>query len=142
MKQTTIILAFTLCFALSSEVHSQQVENAELKAERQFQNLLDTDWQRTMDLWPVFSNYLGMGNDDRNKRWTNMSLQAYSDKQLGDKNVLAALAKIDRNALNEASQLNFDLFLWQYYYSRTGFGLQNWSAKIVGTARKGGKAIR
>lgn len=106
-----------LCLSGCNEMQNQPIdnskENPKENTDQQLQTLLDNDWQRVMDNSPEFSNYLGMGNNERNKRWEDNSLQANLDRNLQGKNLLATLAEINRNELSEASQLNYDLFQWQ-----------------------------
>lgn len=110
----TLIVVYSLAFSIVAVANSQTNEKTNLSAEKQLQALLESDWTRMMNYWPEFANYLGTATDEQNKRWQNVSLQSYKEKHHQDKNVLTTLANINRGELSEASQLNYDLFKWQY----------------------------
>lgn len=108
------ILTIILILAYSVKAKTNQTSTYNETVNEQFERLLENDWQRMMDYWPEFSNYLGMGNNERNKSWQDMSIKAYVKKVSDDKSLLSALAKIERDKLSKENQLNYDLFQWQY----------------------------
>ncbi|MDN4501500.1 DUF885 domain-containing protein [Alteromonadaceae bacterium BrNp21-10] len=82
-------------------------------AENQFKELIEHHWQKNMDYYPEFASYLGMGNDQRNSRWQDISLESYAAHLQDTKNTLTSLTAIDRSKLSDADKVNYDLFLWQ-----------------------------
>ena len=79
--------------------------------DRQFQQLLDEDWERGLKDYPEFATFLG---DPRyNDRWTDWSPAAVEARD-ADRAVLGKLAKIPRDKLPAADQVNYDLFRQRY----------------------------
>ena len=73
-----------------------------------FAALLDESWEWQLTNYPVFASQLG---DKRfNTRWTDMSLAAIEQRQADTRAFLQRLYAIDRDALGEADQLNYELF--------------------------------
>ncbi len=77
-------------------------------ASAEFSGLLDEDWETQMADFPTFASSLG---DRRyNDQWTDQSLAAVEKRHDKDRQFLRRLYAIDRDALSEAEQLNFELF--------------------------------
>lgn len=75
---------------------------------KQFQELLDAEWQYTLRESPTFASHLG---DKRyNDRWPDVSLAAIERRHDHQKEVLARLDKIDSQKLSAADQLNYLLY--------------------------------
>ena len=55
-----------------------------------------------------------MGDRRWNDRWEDKSLEAYAKRNQHNQEVLAQLAKINRNGLNKTDQSNYDLFQKRY----------------------------
>jgi uncharacterized protein (DUF885 family) len=80
--------------------------------DKQFQQLLDEDWERGLKDYPEFATFLG---DPRyNDRWTDMGPAAIAARDAADRAVLGKLAKIPRDKLSAAEQVNYDLFKQRY----------------------------
>ena len=81
--------------------------------------LFAAEWEYTMHENPERASSLG---DRRfNDRWTDMSLSAIEWRNGHARDTLAMLARIDRNKLTAADQLNYDLFRKQYETRVEGF---------------------
>ena len=77
-------------------------------AEADFNSLLDEVWESRMVNFPTFASSLG---DRRfNQAWTDQSLEAIENRHVQQRDFLRRLYAIDRNALSESDQLNFELF--------------------------------
>lgn len=83
-------------------------------ADAQFESLLDTSWQQELELNPEQASYLGMGDPSLNSRWTDYSLEGWSQQRNAATSVLTRLSAIDYDALSQANKVNYDLFKWQY----------------------------
>jgi prolyl oligopeptidase len=82
-------------------------------ADVQLTALLDRDWQQTLNDYPTYASYLGMGDKSHHTRWADESLDAILARQQQSQKTLSELADINRNALSAAQQVNYDLFRWQ-----------------------------
>ena len=69
-------------------------------------------WESDMQARPEEASE--MGDRRWNDLWTDMSLEAYAQRDKHNQEVLAQLAKIDRGTLNKTDQLNYDLFQKRY----------------------------
>jgi uncharacterized protein (DUF885 family) len=77
-------------------------------AVKQLHQLFDEDWERGLKDYPEFATFLG---DTRyNDRWTDMSPAAIEARDAADREVLVKLARIPRDKLPPAEQVNYDLF--------------------------------
>jgi len=75
---------------------------------KQFQDLLASEWEYGLKESPTFASHLG---DKRyNDRWPDVSLAAIERRHEHRKQTLAALAKLDKQQLSPADQLNYQLF--------------------------------
>lgn len=77
-------------------------------AGKQLRTLLDAEWQRGLRENP--ENASALGDRRYNDRWTDVSLEAIAASHTADIAALQALLEIDREKLDAADQLNFDLF--------------------------------
>ena len=81
---------------------------ASADATSDFKALLDDVWESRMSDYPTFASSLG---DRRyNDQWTDQSLEGVESRHLKDREFLRRLYAIDRNALQESEQLNYELF--------------------------------
>jgi uncharacterized protein (DUF885 family) len=81
-------------------------------ASQQLRQLLDEDWERNLRDNPEYATFLG---DARyNDRWTDQSLPAIEARDAADREVLRKLARIPRDRLPPAEQVNYDLFKQRY----------------------------
>ncbi|AXK71843.1 DUF885 domain-containing protein [Lysobacter sp. TY2-98] len=70
----------------------------------------DEEWERGLREYP--ENATANGDTRFNDRWTDQSLDAIHKREAEDRDALARLKAIDRNALSEADRLNYDVYLW------------------------------
>ncbi|MBP8080698.1 MAG: DUF885 domain-containing protein, partial [Arenimonas sp.] len=81
--------------------------------------LFDSDWERQLKESPVSASYLG---DPRyNDRWADLSPAAIEASKQAVRDSRAKLLAIDRAALSEADQLNYDIYLRQLDDQIAGF---------------------
>jgi len=73
-----------------------------------FSALLDEAWQWQLAENPMFASQLG--DRSYNDRWSDDSLEAIAQRQEDTRAFLQRLYAIDRSALSEADQLNYELF--------------------------------
>jgi uncharacterized protein (DUF885 family) len=74
--------------------------------------LFDSAWERDLEESPQLATSLG---DPRyNDRWDDLSLAAFERRNAADQRVLDHLARIPRDELPAAEQLNYDLFKREY----------------------------
>ena len=76
------------------------------------QALFEREWQRDLEDNPLYATYYG--ETRYNDRWPDISPAAQAARDAADARVLAELARIPRDALQPAEQLNHDLFRHQY----------------------------
>ena len=73
-----------------------------------FSTLLDDAWEWQLSAYPVFASRLG---DRRyNDRWTDLSLDAFAQRNDTRRDFLRRLRSIDSATLSASEQLNYDLF--------------------------------
>ncbi len=81
-------------------------------AVKQLHQLLDEDWERGLKDYPEYATFLG---DTRyNDRWTDWSPAAIAARDAADREVLNKLARIPRDKLPLAEQVNYDQFKHRY----------------------------
>jgi uncharacterized protein (DUF885 family) len=86
---------------------------------RELHALFDAEWEHMMEVAPTWASHLG---DRRyNDRWPDASLAAVEREHAHDRQVLAQIDAIRRDALPPAEQLNYDLFRLRYEQSVEGF---------------------
>ena len=89
------------------------------KATAALHALFEADYQRQLVEDPLGASYLG---DDRyNDRMPDLSPAAMSARQQAVRDSRATLRAIDRNKLNDADQLNFDIYLRELDERIAGF---------------------
>src|SRR4051812_46467536 len=109
MKLNTLFLALSIAFGLAPVSLTMAADNEAASA---LHGLFDREWDRNMRENPITASSLG---DYRfNDLWPDVSLQAITHSHEQDQQALADLAKIDRAALGQEDQVNYDLFQYQY----------------------------
>ena len=83
-------------------------DSAVADATTDFEMLLDEHWEWTLASAPVMAST--MGDRRRNREWSDMSPGAIKERREATRAFLRRVYAIDRNALNEADQLNHELF--------------------------------
>ena len=90
-----------ICLVLSAT-------SARADATADFNALLDEVWEARLEAFPVFASTLG---DHRyNDRWPDQSLDAIEARRAQRREYLRRLYAIDRSALSEVDQTNYELF--------------------------------
>ena len=112
MKLRPLFVAFVLS-VLGPTLALAEAEAKKLHA------LFDAEWEYIMEVSPTWASHLG---DRRyNDRWSDVSLGAIEREHAHDREVLAQLDALRRDALPPAEQLNYDLFRLRYEQSLEGF---------------------
>jgi uncharacterized protein (DUF885 family) len=93
-------------FGISGKALPQQ------EGSKALHGLFAAAWDRDMQDRPEEASE--MGDRRWNDLWTDLSLEAYAQRDRHNQEVLARLAKIDRRTLNKTDQLNYDLFQKRY----------------------------
>ncbi len=83
-------------------------DSALADATTDFKTLLDEHWEWTLASAPVMASTLG--DRRRNQDWGDMSLAAIETRRQDTRDFLRRVYAIERSALNEADQLNHELF--------------------------------
>ncbi len=97
--------------ATASILLAGQPDCAIADATSDLHQLFDESWERTLRENPTFSSSLG---DLRyNRQWPDLSLSAIALSHAEDRRALARLRQIDRSALSDTDQTNYDLFMRQ-----------------------------
>jgi uncharacterized protein (DUF885 family) len=102
------IFFFVMC-ALSALSQTGTGQNSISKT---LQDLFASEWDYDMQQHPEEAST--MGDRRWNNRWTDESPEAHGQRNQHNQDVLARLARIDRNALSPADQVNYDLFKKRY----------------------------
>ncbi|MDZ4350585.1 MAG: DUF885 domain-containing protein [Xanthomonadaceae bacterium] len=103
MTRILLLCLIGLCAALPLPTRADAPSGAEA-----LHALFETDWQRRLEANPLMASFLG---DPRyNDRLPDLSPQARTAEQAAVRASLAALDAIDRNALGEPDQLNYDIY--------------------------------
>lgn len=98
----------SLAILLSISLNTLFALPAHADTSADFQALVDEVWEYQMAEFPTFASYLG---DRRyNDQWTDQSLGAIAKRQENMRGFLGRLYAIDRNALSDDDQLNYELF--------------------------------
>ncbi len=88
-----------------------QPGRVEADATSELHRLFEESWERTLRENPTFASSLG---DLRyNRQWPDRSLGAIAVSHAEDRRSLARLKQIDRSALADTDQINYELFLRQ-----------------------------
>ena len=78
------------------------------KDDERLWQLFDAHWEYQMKASPESATWRGYPG--QNGRWSDLSLKAINDGKATDRLTLRAILSINRAKLNEANQLNYDLF--------------------------------
>jgi uncharacterized protein (DUF885 family) len=98
-------------FLLLAPAHAQTRSSQPGDAAAALHRLFDQEWERSLRESPETASYRG---DKRyNDRWTDLRLSAIRARQAADRQALAMLRAIDRDALSEQDRLSYDVFAWQ-----------------------------
>jgi len=120
MKRTIFIVLLLLSFSSIAvcdykheietlTVRMQELAGSEtgLSDSERFEEIVDMTYEYTMLSFPEFATYLG---DPRGQdRWSDRSEATTLQRQQDEKTLLAALENINRDALTETEQVNYDL---------------------------------
>ena len=98
-----------------------------------FQDLLDEHWEWQMRENPVRASR--MGDRRWNDQWTDNSLEAIERRQDEQRDFLRRLRLINSSQLDEAGQLNYDLFRRQLENATDGF---QFKAYLMPMSQRGG----
>lgn len=97
-----------ICLVCALLIVTTAVSAEDAVVTKQFQDLLASEWEYGLKESPTFASHLG---DKRyNDRWPDVSLPAIERRHKHRQETLAALAKIDKQKLSPADQLNYQLF--------------------------------
>src|SRR5215831_13181578 len=110
MRVWTLVLTLLMGLGMANGQKDKDVREKEKEsgAAKALHDLFAAEWDYRMQQEPDFASELG---DRRwNDRWPDDSLEAFARRSQHNQDVLARLAKIDRNGLAPADQLNYDLF--------------------------------
>ncbi|GAB2676733.1 DUF885 domain-containing protein [Aliiglaciecola aliphaticivorans] len=107
------VMLLTACAAPQQTKNTISVSTASNDAKQQLQQILDEEWLYFLDTNPVYASYLGLGNNQQNSRWQDMSLSALNAVDAHNRNVLEKLSTIDVQQLTQSQKTNYQLFKWQ-----------------------------
>jgi uncharacterized protein (DUF885 family) len=115
MSRHCLILLASLLLISSFSSQSTPAELAlnTVSTNEQLDNFLDKQWRGSLQSFPEYASYLGIGDDDMNSRWTDNSIEAIKQRHEQTKAELAELQSIDRSQLSDFQQTNYDLIKWQ-----------------------------
>ena len=110
----SFVVLFTASSTLLAAQDTYERDCARLAVEsgkdtERLQDFFKLDWQHTMIESPEFAT--DVGYPGQNDRWTDQSLEAIERRKRELKAALKVLQSISRGSLDEANQLNYDLFL-------------------------------
>ena len=80
----------------------------ELSDSAKLHQLFDLDWEYTNVVYPEYATYSGYPG--QNDRWTDLSVAAINRRRVVVKNELDVVRAINRERLNPADQLSYDIF--------------------------------
>ena len=112
-RQLRNTFLFVFAALLAAGCANNDVKSTSTNSETEkLHTLFDDAWERELRESPVMASYLG---DQRyNDQWGDGSFEAMEASHQADRETLARLAEIDRVALPENEQLNYDLFKREY----------------------------
>jgi uncharacterized protein (DUF885 family) len=85
--------------------------------------LFEAEWERGLRENPVAASLRG---DRRwNDKWTDVSEQAQQRRLQADRDALAALRRIDRDALGDTDRVSYDMFAWDLEGRIAGAGFRS-----------------
>ena len=106
-----MIAGKVLMIATAAILLAGQTGSAKADATSELHQLFEESWERTLRENPTFASSLG---DLRyNRQWPDRSLGAIAVSHVEDRRNLARLMRIDRSALGDTDQVNYDLFMRQ-----------------------------
>ena len=97
--------------AASNAAPGEQTVDEREQAAAALRQLMDDDWQWTMEQYPEWASRVGAPGGDR--RWTDNSPEALSRRDRHTRESLAALEAIPRDSLPPAQWVNYDFYLHQ-----------------------------
>ncbi|PKM03096.1 MAG: DUF885 domain-containing protein, partial [Gammaproteobacteria bacterium HGW-Gammaproteobacteria-7] len=103
MTRVLLLCLLGLCAALPLPVRAEASTDAQA-----LHALFEADWQRPLEVNPLMASF--MGDPRYNDRLPDLSPPARAAEQAAVRASLAALGAIDRSALGEADQLNYDIY--------------------------------
>ncbi len=80
--------------------------------EEQFLSILDSEWQRTVSLNPVYAS--SMGDLSKNTEWADSSIEAINKNNEHNINVLQELTLLNYENFSDDNIVNYQLFIRQY----------------------------
>jgi uncharacterized protein (DUF885 family) len=102
-----------LTVAICTSGNAKGAESDETKAAtKAFHQLIDNEWQWTLNDDPEFASWLGDHRYDN--RWQDVSLDALQRRHEYRQSVLEHLAKIDSRLLSKQDRISYELFRGQY----------------------------
>jgi len=81
-------------------------------ASEKFNKLVEDEWAWTMNEFPEMATYTGF--DGRHDQWTDQSGPSIQRREAYARDVLDQLKAVDREALDSADRINYDLFRKDY----------------------------
>src|SRR2546426_1974396 len=99
-------------------------ESSQDSATQALRKLFEEAWEYDLKEEPVRASHLG---DRRwNDRWPDLSLSAIERRHAHNKEVLAALGRVDRGALSPGDRVSYDLFAREYKERLEEFSLKTY----------------
>ncbi|MCZ6912168.1 MAG: DUF885 domain-containing protein [Proteobacteria bacterium] len=106
-----MIVGKVLMIVTAAVLLTGQPDRANADATSDLHQLFEESWERTLRENPTFASRLG---DLRyNHLWPDVSLSAIAVSHAEDRRGLARIMQIDRTALSDKDQINYDLFMRQ-----------------------------
>jgi prolyl oligopeptidase len=116
-------LLLTGCASTGGNGNTATNEQANADVEK-LHALFDDAWERDLRENPISATYQG---DKRfNDTWGEFGFDVREEQLAGDREILARLDTIDRAALPEDEQLNYDLFRKEYQSRIESYGYNGW----------------
>lgn len=97
-----VFFSLSLCFLLPGCL------NKDNEAGR-FQKFLDEEWEYAMQEYPTWATSVGWPG--QNHRWSDISLPAFSRRDLHKQDALKRILDIDKTKLGKNDRLNYELYL-------------------------------
>ena len=107
-------------FAIAAAAHAQSPE----EAARELHALFDETWERSLRENPLHASDRGDRRYDR--LWPDVSVAALDRRNGADVAALVRLERIDRELLNPADQLNYDVFGHRYRTRVAAFSFKSY----------------
>jgi uncharacterized protein (DUF885 family) len=106
LRAVLVVMAFALVPLAGVTAVGPAAQNT--SAAKQLHALFDGEWQRALREDPVAATHVGETRYDH--LWPDVSFEAIARSNASDRAALAALDRIDRQALDETDRLNQELF--------------------------------